>query len=804
MHFSKILLSAGVCVAALVPVAALGQQAAPPLIAPAQTGPTAGDIIVTARKRQESILNVPVIETAVPRAQLERMQTSDLSDLATLVPGLSTGQAVLSIGTQVSIWGVGPSSLDAGVDQSVALNIDGLPTSQGLAYSSGLFDLQQAEVLKGPQALYYGKNSPGGVISLRTGDPGNQFEAIGRYGHEFEANENREEIIVSGPVTDTLGLRLAVMNDTSDGFFKNAAVPLVATGAAAPTSHSNPPTESYVVRGTAVWKPTSQFSARLKLNVVRDKVTEPAEQMVSCPAGVIAPDGIPFLGGGEDCKKDQTLRVVDLNPSAFPGIAHNGVPYTDTKQQFGTLELNYRLRPDLTLTSTTGYYNVASSSMINAIMTTYAAPPIDAENSFHRHDFTEELRANSDFAGSLNFTAGAFYQDANLSNLITLRGNTDLGLPALLSKGSHNLDINSTSVFAQARYKVISNLEIALGARWQDEKRSDTPENLITGVAVPVTLVEPKIHSDNVSPELTITYKPTQDITVFGSLKRAYKSGSFTVTVPVSNGDDNAFGDEKVQGGEFGIKSRWFDRQLLVNTSFHDYRFSGLQVGANSPAADGLPVVRTVNAGSALIYGVDFDAAYQPRQIQGLSLQAAVGWNHARFKVLNNVPCWGGQTVAEGCNQFKDTTTGLYTSQNLGGLPLIRAPDWQVNLGATYEVLLRSGMRMIFSSNNQFSTRYLTDLGLRSDFYQPSFFKSDLSATLQGPSDKWEIALIGKNLNNALTTGNCTNANVQNGQVLGGQTTGGAASGPAGPDTLLCFIDRGREVWLRLTLRPFN
>ena len=803
MRLSRLLVSTSACALALAPTTALAQAAPVPAPAAEQAPPqpTGGDIIVTARKRQESILNVPVIETAIPKSQIEHLQTQDLKDIATLVPGLVLGDAVLSIGAQVSIWGIGTSTLDAGVDQSVSLNLDGLQLSQGLAYSSGMFDLQQIEVLKGPQNLFYGKNSPGGVISLRTADPTDKFEVIGRYGHEFGADENREELIVSGPVTDTLGLRLAALNDSSDGFFKNAAIPLTATGAEAPTSRSNPPTESYTIRGTAVWKPDSRFSARLKLNLVRDDVTEPAEQMVSCPAGVIAPDGIPFLGGGEDCKKDQTLRVVDLNPAAFPGIPHNGVPYTDTKQQFGTLELNYKLRPDLTLTSTTGYYNLASSSMINAIMTTYAAPPLDAENNFHRHDFTEELRANSDFAGPFNFTAGAFHQDAELHNLITLRGNADLGLPALLTEGSHNLDITSESIFGQVRYKVTSKLEAAFGARWQHEDRSDTPYNLITGTAVPVTLAEPKIHSDHVAPEVTLSYKPTSDMTLFGSLKQGYKSGSFTVTTPVNNGDNNAFGDERIEGGELGLKSRWFDRQLVVDLTGYDYRYRGLQVGANSPAADGLPVVRTVNAGSALIYGVDFDAAYHPRQIEGLSVQGSVAWNHARFKVLNNVPCWGGQTAAEGCQNY---VPGLGLSQNLAGQPLVRAPDWQVNFGVNYEMPLRNGMKVIFSNSNQFSTRYLDNLGLRSDFYQKSFYKTDLSVTVQGPRDQWEIALIGKNLNNALTTGNCTNANVQNGQILGGQINGGTTSGPAGPDTLLCFIDRGREVWLRLTLKPFS
>src|SRR5438094_406745 len=84
---------------------------------------------------------------------------------------------------------------------AVSLNIDGLSLGQGLAFGSGLFDVAQVEVLKGPQALFYGKSSPGGVISLRTADPGDRFELIGRGSYEFEAREKRGELIVSGPVS---------------------------------------------------------------------------------------------------------------------------------------------------------------------------------------------------------------------------------------------------------------------------------------------------------------------------------------------------------------------------------------------------------------------------------------------------------------------------------------------------------------------------------------------------------------------------------------------------------------------------
>jgi iron complex outermembrane receptor protein len=795
MHLKTLLLTATACASALLvalPASAQDNQL--------------GEVIVTARKRQESILNVPVVETAIQQKALERFQTQDLSDIASKVPGLSLGEAVLSIGTQVSIRGVGTNTLDAGVDQSVSLNLDGLQLSNGLAYSAGLFDIGQVEVLKGPQALFYGKNSPGGVIAMRTADPTDKFEVIARAGYEFDAKEKLGQLIVSGPVNDQLKLRLASQYTKQDGFFHNDAIPAPGTGALAPQNSRNPEVKDYIVRGTAIWNPNDAFSARFKANMVHDESPEGgAEQMVSCPDGVggVPGFGIPFLGGGEDCKKNRTLRVVNLDPKAFIGVKNGGQPFINSDQHFGSAELNFRLRPGLTLTSTTGYYWLKSSSLINGTQSTFAATTLAAENDFRRRDFTQEVRVNSDWADSpINFTAGAYYQDAEFQNKITLLGNTAYGLPPNLAVGTHDVNIESSSVFGQLRWTVIPTLEVAAGARWQDERRSDDAVDLLANERV--ALAVPKISSHNLSPELTITWRPQDTLTVFGSLKKGYKSGSFTVTTPVSDGDNNSFGDEKVQGGEVGFKSRWLDRHLAVNMAAYDYKYSGLQVGANQVAQDGLPVVTTINAGGARVYGIDFDTTYNVPQIDGLSLNGAVNWNHARFTKLNNVPCWGGQEISEGCDVGPiNPATGAFTSQNLKGTALVRAPNWQANFGFDYEIPVGDGMKVVVASSNQYSGPYTTILGDRPDFFQKAFIKADLSLTLQGKDDHWELSLIGKNLNNALTSGNCVNLNAANGQILGGQNTGTNTRGPAGVDEVTCFVDRGRELWVRATFRPF-
>lgn len=708
----------------------------------------AGDIIVTARKREESILQVPLIASVLSGDQLERRQVTDLVDVAALTPGLVLGTSALEVGTQISIRGVGTSSIDPGIDQSISLNLDGLQVSQGSAYSVGVFDMAQIEVLKGPQALFFGKNSPGGVVAIRTADPGDELEVIGRVGHEFVANEWRGEAILSAPVTDSFGLRLSTLYSDREGFFRNTAVAIAPTGAVDPADRFGS-TETLYGRLTALLEPSSRFTARLKLNYTRDRNRGGApEQLTSCPEGLfnyLPAIGIPLpsmYSSTEDCKGNRTLNIVDVDPAVFQGVPNNGVGFTHIDQYFGTLELKYELSPQIEITSVSGYYNLKVDAMQNGPWVGGAAPSLVAVKHFRRREFTQELRLNSDFGSVFDFTAGGFYQNAELTNQISLPGNILYGLPPILLEGSHDVDIESLSLFGQLRYRPTPKVEIAAGARWTDERRSDAPQTVdlfgqFGGAPGSIVFPQvPRLRSRNWSPEVTVTYLPTDDLTLFSSVKQGYKSGSYNLIVPVNPGQDNSFGDEKVRGGEVGIKARLADRQLYLNVAGYYYKYSGLQVGVNEPAANGLPILTTFNAGAAKVYGVDVDFRFLPQSVPGLEIAGAVNWNRARFTRFENSPCFLGQTIAEGCTLVPspvtdpaeiaagyfaiDPATGSrvrYNSQDLSGTRLPRAPNWQVTLGVNYEMpvgkhILRLG------ADGQFSSRYITNLGRQKEFFQ--------------------------------------------------------------------------------------
>jgi iron complex outermembrane receptor protein len=793
-----VLLSTG----ALPSGAALAQDAA--------TGEAraSSEIIVTARKRVETQLEVPVIENVISGATLDRAQAVELRDIAKLAPAVILGDSVLAIGTQVSIRGIGTTTLDPGVDQSVALNIDGLSLGQGLAYTSGTFDVGQVEILKGPQALFFGKGSPGGVVALRTADPTSDFEVIARAAYEFEAHTRRGELIVSGPATDTLGLRLSGMYEKSDGYFYNRGFAAPGTGGVTPASKRLSPSESYVVRGTVLWNPDPSLSVRLKANIVRDKVLrQGAVQYVSCPdgtgpfpgvPGVLPP--VPFINPQDECRQDRNAYAVDYDPAFFPGVPNGGVPHNTVKQRYGSLEVTAHPAEALTFTSLTGYYWVEGDGLYNISQSGGAGPIYTFQNNYRRRDLTQEMRMDSDFRGPLNFTVGGFYQDGRVRNRVTLIANRAYPFGVPDADGRHNMQIDSVSAFGQLRFKPVEQIELAAGGRYTDESRRNDPVFIIPGVGeIPAAIPTNKINSSTFSPEFTVAYRPTDDLTVFAAYKRGYKSGSFNLS-PVTPGQEIAFGDEKVDGGEIGLKSRLFDRQLSLNLSGYYYKYSGLQVGVAEGTAAGQQFTRTLNAGRARVYGVEAELRYTPYAIEGLDLHAAVAWTKGKFTDLEGVPCYGGQLQSEGCNVTVVNGATLQ-SQNLDGIPLIRAPEWQGNFGFSYELPVSNGWSLELTNDNQFSSRYLTTLSRRRDAYQDGYLKIDAGLAFKSADDRWELALIGKNLTDRLRAGNCAISNFAYG-LLGGQNTGGTTRGPAGIDEVGCFMDRGRSVWLRLTFRP--
>lgn len=784
-------------------------------------------------------MQVPVTSSVFSAQTLDQFAISDVRGIADKTPGLNFSTGPLASGVLVSMRGIGSGTNNPAIDQSVALVADGVQMTQGLAFKAATFDMAQVEVLKGPQALFFGKAAPAGVISIRTADPGDENELIVRTGYEFEAEEKLGELIVSGPATDTLGLRLAAQFSDMEGFFENesgvAAHPLFGSLGAIPVTNEDfPNQETLLLRGTSVWNPTDNFSARLKLNYsdVDTQGSGGEPQLVSCPEGTDsfmgtlagALTGTPPLEfiGGQDCKADDKSNFSYMDPAVFAGVYNGGAPFSQMDQYFGSLELNYEMDNDLTLTSVTGYYDVEFKSLFNGSITNNIGSPFAIQGAMERDDFTQELRLTSDYAGTVNFMVGAFYQDGHtdyLSHLpanktwntlipyLTRRGQTPRLLPPALALAQSQIEAETISLFGQVLWNITDALELGVGTRWTDEERSQDVLNRLPtvfgGVPVEVALDTPEISSDNWSPEISLTYTLTDELTVYGNLKQAYKSGSFDAAGDVVTRKDFSFADERVRGGELGVKSRWLDDTLAFNAASYFYEYDDLQVEQRVfDPANGVAGIRTTNAASAEIYGVDLDVSYAPPAIDGLTVFAAVNWNKAEYEEFDSAQCWKGQTAGEGCTIDTDGN-GIGDAQDLAGAPLLRAPDWMANLGFDYDMPVFTDMTLRIGSNTTYSDSYSASSTNFRDAYQDSYVKTSASIGLIAAEDRWKVELIGDNLTDEYVYGNCAPAGYADSLLFGQDDTlagtGTVAGGPGGTPEVGCFVDRGRSVWLRLT-----
>lgn len=190
------------------------------------SGPTAEgsrqleEVLVQARKREESLQEVPVTVQAFDASTLEAFATTRFQDIADLTSGLSI-YTDSTTNPSINLRGIQGNAINARQDEPVSINLDGIPHSSSNILRLNLFDLEAVEVLKGPQALYFGKNSPGGIISMRTANPTDEFYTEFQVGHEFNGENTHGYAIVSGPLSDNWGARLSVRAATQEGYFEN-------------------------------------------------------------------------------------------------------------------------------------------------------------------------------------------------------------------------------------------------------------------------------------------------------------------------------------------------------------------------------------------------------------------------------------------------------------------------------------------------------------------------------------------------------------------------------------------------------
>lgn len=724
-------------------------------------------IVVTARRREETLISVPVVVSAINAEGIEARGIVNLDGLARVIPQLMIGPQAGSVqGGNISIRGIaGPDTNPFG-DQAVSFEVDGVQVAKATVRRMTDFDMAQVEVFKGPQALFFGKNSMAGIVSMRSADPGDHFELGAKIGYEPYAREMRSEGYVSTPLSDSLGFRLAGQYSTMEGWL----VDQTPRSSIYFDQARNPDTQSYGLRGTLVYDDGGKLTARFKANYAKVEGNGPAalNGFVSCPLGARQFSFLPVDADTASCgaSKYNVNAGYGPNLTALGGTLNHyradGRNFLDQRQILTSLVLTYEATDTLTISTATGYYDVDLDQCQN-YENSYAVI-LPSCNQLRNKEFSQELNFTTNFSGPVNFTGGLYFSDtkATTGSLTFLFAS---GFPLLDSVfpglGAPNTpaQINNYiltqkgqaySAFISGSFKPIEEIEISGGVRYSYEKKRLTDvrnggvttlllddTTLLRTVANGGTLTKDRDNWDDFSPEATISYRPNTDLTLFASYKHGFLSGGFnSSSVEFSAPNlDLSYRPQTIEGGEAGIKARVLSGDLLLNAAAYTYKIDDLQVVNFTNATS---TIR--NAAASKIEGVEADFTYRT-PLDGLTINGAAAYNKAKYTSFPGAPCYNGQTPAQGCN-----LVGGNPTQDLAGKPVARSPEWNVQAGFTYELEMDSGHKLGLNGNLTHSSSYLTDATDAPNGRQPSYTMIDAGVRFGAADDTWTASVIGRNL----------------------------------------------------------
>jgi outer membrane receptor protein involved in Fe transport len=729
------------------------------------------DIVVTARKRTESAQSVPVAVTAISAETVVARDLTNLERIAAATPSLTVARASTGSGAQITMRGVGSSSTSIGIEQSVATVVDGVYYGQGRTINEGFFDLARVEVLKGPQALFFGKNATAGLINITTADPTNKTEIIARAGYEFKAQQIQAELIGSTPLTDTLGIRVAVRGSKMfGGYYRNEATPFAfafyPNHIAQPADADTPGERELLGRITVKWEPTSEITNTIKVSGTYSKVNNAGWNSVIfyCPTGVSQLNGKP-------CKRDFITRQNNLPADIAPSIpfaSKDGSLYNRYKSYSATNTFAWDMG-DVTLTNVTNYNWNNNRFLISADLQSSPFAGIWTTEDSTYHAFSNEFRAQTQYDGPVNVMLGGMYlktrRDYAQYNVIA---NVEDATQPLATRYLTNYKISYTdgetlAGFGQVTWKLLPKLELAGGVRYTHEtKNSYFTQPYVTSI---IPIFRPQNSPDGLgvvtadqefndwSPEFTLTWKPVDDVMLYAAYKTNYKSGGFSngginSALSANPQADFAFGAEKARGFEAGLKSTVLDRQLRLNLNVYSYEYSDLQVDYFNSAVF---AYQTLTA-DARTKGVDLDFEFAPRAVSGLNVHGSLSYNVAKYTSFFG-PCYTGQKPSEGCRYATSSgvlAVGAQTPayQDLAGKPLSVAPHWTGSLGVGYETPVGDGYMLGASVDGRYSSSYLASAFAQPDSRQGSYATLDASVRFGAEDGRWELAVIGKNLTN--------------------------------------------------------
>lgn len=726
MKLKGLLLSTVAAALSFVPLSAAAQ-----VDGAAEAG-SVGEIVVTARKRNETLVDVPIAVSVVNGASLEAYASGSVSDVARLAPNLYVDR--VPAGPRISMRGLGNAQSGGVLDSSVGLGIDGIFYGRPRWLAVGMFDVDSVEVLRGPQSTYYGKNTTAGLVNIRTRGPTSELSGYARVANEFEIGGQVYEAAISGPIAENFDARLALHYSDSDGY-----IDLNEPGAAEPRI------EDFIGRLSLAWTPAPNLNLSYRFTSFDSDTRGNAQEY-----GVCSPEFRTLLsdaGSAEDC----TINFRRTPGGTIAGGRDQSPEGTTSDGQSHVLGVNWDV----------GGYNISSVTGYQEMNASWHADGdwIDVLPFFNVHrpesydQLSEEIRVTSPDFGPFSYVVGAYYDDASK------RINQNLDVPGFSSIKPLSIDATSWAIFGEATVRLSDSLTLLAGGRYTEEEQ-DGRIMETQGFPSPITTVAYDVSesrtTDDFSPSLTLQWQALDDAMLYASYTEGFKSGGYDLDLADPTDIDPAtgkvrgweFGDENAESYEVGFKGEFFDRTLLVTAAAFETRFSDMQVQAYNGSS--ISAV-TVNAAEATSRGVELEALWTPDQ--HWTVRGSIAHVDAEYDSFPKAPCYQGQTVGEGC--FLQDPGDVVATQNLGGARLSLAPETTASLGVDWRRAAFAGHDLELGADVSYRSEVFLTLEQDPLATQDSVTLVNARAALTPQSGRgWSAALIARNLfDEAYTTG---------------------------------------------------
>jgi len=760
---------------------------------------TLEEIVVTAQQRAESLQDVPVSVAAVTAKKISDSGIVDLQGLSELVPNFSINETGIS--TTVTIRGIS-SGINSGFEQSVGMYNDGIFYGRDQLARVPMIDMERVEVLRGPQGILFGKNSIAGAVSQISAKPTDEFEGSVTALYEPDHGETDLRMVLSGPLTDNLSGRLAVMTRELDGYVKNTELGV---------DEQNE--DEQVVRATLRWDVNDSVTATLKSSQSTFDVLGRNMEVYQSFGHLEALNSV-YNSPTAPWSVDTELNY----------IADNNGHFSNNEVNNSTLTVDWNLE-GLTLTSVTGYVDYEFTESCDCDFT--GAPVFDAGRQEEYQQLSQEFRLTSDLGSNFDYIAGLFFQDTDLTYADQIQlpdptvVNTALGLlgagalqpfaPGSSTDRTFNQEGEVIALFAQGTWSVSEALRLTVGGRYTEEKKDANRQQrhkanaAFGGQYMPAVTADPvsgaynvlygifaieaydqingKLDDSSFSPVVTMEWDANPDTMVYATWTKGYKSGGFDAR---SNGHPDAsvnnglksgaaitgsweFANEEATSVELGSKMSLADGAAELSVAWYMTDYTDLQVSQ----FDGTLGFNVTNAGEAKVQGIEADGRWA--LTDNITLTGSVAYLDFNYEKFPNSQCYFQQEDTDG-DKLCDA----------GGKRKEFTPELQANLGAAWASEMSNGLELNASLDVSFMDEYLYAANLDPRSKQDAYSMVNARIALAGSEGAWELALLGRNLTDE------TVINFGGNTPLGGTLTGGAGN------SYYAFVNRPRNIALQI------